>query len=158
MIINYESSFYVSDSDIDRMYDLCKEKAYTPKKAIDEISNEWADCEKEQLNDTIIESISKEITERLKANHVMNVMDMNIYEFLKAKGFTQDCGAYTNLENEQGQDFGDVLEEYGNLHELIFNITRDCIFHSPGCNIYVYAFATYAWQEVDVELFQIELQ
>ena len=66
MEFEYTSSFYIEPSDLKKMYLLCKNKGYTPQKALNEVASGWDDCDfytVELVKDQIIEEINRRLSQ-----------------------------------------------------------------------------------------------
>ena len=62
MYFEYTNSFYVHPGDLEEMCLLCKNKGYTPQKALNEVASGWEDYdfyEVRFVKDQIIEEINR---------------------------------------------------------------------------------------------------
>lgn len=65
MEFEFTDIFYVDETYLEEMYSLCKEKNYTPQKALNEVSSGWDDFDFYAVG-FVEEQIIAEINRRLK--------------------------------------------------------------------------------------------
>ena len=66
MEFEYTNSFYVEPNDLREMYLLCKNKGYTPQKALNEVASSWDDYDFYAVGfveDQIIEEINRRLSQ-----------------------------------------------------------------------------------------------
>lgn len=65
MEFEYTGSVYIQENDLAEMCSLCKNKGYSPRRAYNEVSMSWDDCDY-YVSDLIADDVVKEIERRLK--------------------------------------------------------------------------------------------